>query len=327
MFCPKCGKQYPDTVTHCAECRVGLVTEPQGHEGAAPAIQDSVVKADSIHLGDQHHHQQTIVVGRTGDDPTARKDVTAEGEICPICGAVVEGADWFKCRKCERKYIHRAHQDRVTYWCSECMAKHHAPPPPPPPVPTPAPRPTAAPRLVPRTPAPRPRPPKPPTLPTPPDECFDVVLTDAAGKTVQLISVLSVQCGLDLATAKRRVDAAPGPVAEALPKHSAEWLCKALVTMGASAQVRAARKRRARRREAGPARGSGRFDVVLADGGHRVVQVINVLCKQCGLDLAGAKRVVDGGPAAVGRGLERGRAEKLAAALRIAGATVQVRQV
>ena len=67
---------------------------------------------------------------------------------------------------------------------------------------------------------------------------FDVVLTDAGEKRINVIKVVREVTGLGLKEAKDFVDALPKPVKEAIPKNEAEDIKKKLEEAGASAEVK-----------------------------------------------------------------------------------------
>ncbi len=67
------------------------------------------------------------------------------------------------------------------------------------------------------------------------------------------------------------------------------------------------------------------FDVVLASGGDKKVNVIKVVRAATGLGLKEAKAMVDGAPAAVKEGISKADAEALKKELEEAGATVEIK--
>ena len=67
------------------------------------------------------------------------------------------------------------------------------------------------------------------------------------------------------------------------------------------------------------------FDVVLTGAGDKTIQVLKVVRAATGLGLKEAKAVVDEAPKAVKEGVEREEADKLAAELKEAGASVEVK--
>ena len=67
---------------------------------------------------------------------------------------------------------------------------------------------------------------------------FDVVLTAAGDKKIQVIKVVRAATGLGLKEAKDVVDAAPGVVKEGLSKDDAEKLKAEFVEAGASVEVK-----------------------------------------------------------------------------------------
>jgi large subunit ribosomal protein L7/L12 len=69
-------------------------------------------------------------------------------------------------------------------------------------------------------------------------DSFDVVLTGAGDKKIQVIKVVRAATGLGLKEAKDLVDAAPGTVKEALAKDEAEKLKAELEEAGASVELK-----------------------------------------------------------------------------------------
>ena len=67
------------------------------------------------------------------------------------------------------------------------------------------------------------------------------------------------------------------------------------------------------------------FDVVLASAGEAKINVIKVVREITGLGLKEAKDLVDGAPKAVKEGVSKDDAEAMAAKLKEAGATVEVK--
>ena len=67
---------------------------------------------------------------------------------------------------------------------------------------------------------------------------FDVVLTGAGDKKIQVIKVVRAATGLGLKEAKDLVDGAPGNVKEALAKDEAEKLKAELEEAGASVELK-----------------------------------------------------------------------------------------
>ena len=77
--------------------------------------------------------------------------------------------------------------------------------------------------------------------------------------------------------------------------------------------------------EAAAAEEQTEFDVVLASFGSQKVPVIKVVREITGLGLKEAKDLVEGAPAAVKEGIEKGEAEEIQKKLEEAGATVEVK--
>jgi large subunit ribosomal protein L7/L12 len=67
---------------------------------------------------------------------------------------------------------------------------------------------------------------------------FDVVLTGAGDKKIQVIKVVRAATGLGLKEAKALVDEAPGPVKEGLEREEADKLTADLEEAGASVEVK-----------------------------------------------------------------------------------------
>src|SRR5881397_293063 len=69
---------------------------------------------------------------------------------------------------------------------------------------------------------------------------FNVILTEAGEKKIQVIKVVRELTGLGLKEAKDLVDGAPKPVKEAVAKADAEALLKQIVDAGGSAEIKSA---------------------------------------------------------------------------------------
>ena len=67
---------------------------------------------------------------------------------------------------------------------------------------------------------------------------FDVVLTSAGDKKIQVIKVVRAITGLGLKEAKDLVEAAPKPIKEGLPKAQAEEMKKKLAESGATVELK-----------------------------------------------------------------------------------------
>ena len=67
---------------------------------------------------------------------------------------------------------------------------------------------------------------------------FDVVLTGAGEKKIQVIKVVRELTGLGLKEAKDLVDGAPKPVKEAVPKAEAETIKKKLEEAGGTVELK-----------------------------------------------------------------------------------------
>ncbi|MEJ2698507.1 MAG: 50S ribosomal protein L7/L12, partial [Desulfuromonadales bacterium] len=69
-------------------------------------------------------------------------------------------------------------------------------------------------------------------------EDFDVVLTAAGDKKINVIKVVRAATGLGLKEAKDLVDGAPQVVKQAIPKAEAEELKKQLAEAGATVELK-----------------------------------------------------------------------------------------
>src|SRR6184192_1312916 len=67
---------------------------------------------------------------------------------------------------------------------------------------------------------------------------FDVVLTGAGDKKIQVIKVVRAVTGLGLKEAKDLVDGAPNPVKEGVPREEADSIKAQLEDAGASVEVK-----------------------------------------------------------------------------------------
>ena len=72
----------------------------------------------------------------------------------------------------------------------------------------------------------------------PEKEDFNVVLTSAGDKKIQVIKVVRELTGLGLKEAKDLVDGAPKPVKEAVPKAEAETIKKKLEEAGGTVELK-----------------------------------------------------------------------------------------
>jgi large subunit ribosomal protein L7/L12 len=69
-------------------------------------------------------------------------------------------------------------------------------------------------------------------------DSFDVVLTGAGDKKIQVIKVVRAATGLGLKEAKDLVDGAPGPIKEGIAKEEAEKLKAELEEAGAGVELK-----------------------------------------------------------------------------------------
>lgn len=76
---------------------------------------------------------------------------------------------------------------------------------------------------------------------------------------------------------------------------------------------------------AAPAEEKSTFDVILASGGDKKIQVIKVVRELTSLGLKEAKDLVESAPQPVKEGVQKDEAEKMKAALEEQGATVELK--
>ena len=67
---------------------------------------------------------------------------------------------------------------------------------------------------------------------------FDVVLTEAGAKKIQVLKVLREVTGLGLKEAKELVDSAPKPVKQGIKKEEAEEIKKKIEAEGAKVEIK-----------------------------------------------------------------------------------------
>jgi large subunit ribosomal protein L7/L12 len=67
------------------------------------------------------------------------------------------------------------------------------------------------------------------------------------------------------------------------------------------------------------------FDVVMSAHGDKKLEVVKVVRALTGMDLMGAKKLVDNPPATIKQGVSEDEAKKLKAELEAAGATVELK--
>ncbi len=151
---------------------------------------------------------------------------------------------------------------------------------------------------------------------------WQVVLEDAGAQPIAVIRAVREATGLGLKDAKELVDAAPVALprsfdieAASKARHQLEQ-AGARATFGMGAAGTAA--------EAADTTGGDTVDVMLRAPGDRVIEVIKVLRRVTGWDLAHAKAVVEQAPYAIMHRVRRHDAEEVRRALEAAGATVEL---
>ena len=171
-------------------------------------------------------------------------------------------------------------------------------------------------------------------------DSFDVVLTGAGDKKIQVIKVVRAITGLGLKEAKDLVDSAPGAVKEGAAKEEAESIKAQLEEAGASVELKKKIEDEWGITAAAPvavaAAGGGggapaeaeektAFDVVLTGAGQQKIQVIKVVRAITGLGLKEAKDLVDSAPNAVKEGVARDEADSIKTQFEEAGASVEIK--
>lgn len=105
MNCPVCNHPVPPGDQFCRKCGYKLP--------ASPAT--STFRAGAIDLSGG-----TLNIGAPTPPQVQPR--------CPICGKYNQPTDTFNCRNCGRDFICTVHQDRKTYFCSDCTAANGASP-------------------------------------------------------------------------------------------------------------------------------------------------------------------------------------------------------
>ena len=151
---------------------------------------------------------------------------------------------------------------------------------------------------------------------------WQVVLEDAGARPIEVLRVVREATGLGLRDAKELVDAAPAALPGAFDVEAASRLRHLLEQAGARASfgLPAAGAAVAAMADADP----DAVDVMLRASGDRVIEVIKVLRRVTGWDLAHAKAVVEQAPYAIMHRVRRADAEEVRRALEAAGATVEL---
>jgi len=139
---------------------------------------------------------------------------------------------------------------------------------------------------------------------------FDVILSAAGDKKVNVIKAVRELTGLGLKDAKGMVDGAPATVKEGVSKEDAEAAKETLEAAGG---------------DAGGAEAKTEFDVILSAAGDKKVNVIKAVRELTGLGLKEAKGLVDGAPSPIKEGVSKEDADAAKEALEAAGAVVEVK--
>ncbi|MBL9103227.1 MAG: ribosomal protein L7/L12 [Myxococcales bacterium] len=151
--------------------------------------------------------------------------------------------------------------------------------------------------------------------PEPTGERFDVVLTAAGWKKIDVIKAVRMITDYGLKEAKDLVESAPFTVKAGLTEDEAEAVRRRLIEVGASAELR---------RIAGSP-SPGEFAVFLESFGHHKIAVIKTVREHLGLGLKEAKDLVESAPTVLKEGLSHDEAAALQRGLVEAGATVEIR--
>lgn len=154
---------------------------------------------------------------------------------------------------------------------------------------------------------------------------WQVVLADAGTQPIAVIRAIREATGLGLKEAKELLEAAPTVLPATFDVEVASRTRRLLEQAGARATFGLAADGEAGE-AVGPAGASegDTVDVMLRAPGERVIEVIKVLRRVTGWDLAHAKAVVEQAPYAIMHRVRRHDAEEVRRALEAAGATVEL---
>ena len=141
---------------------------------------------------------------------------------------------------------------------------------------------------------------------------FDVILTAAGDKKIQVIKEVRSLTSLGLKEAKDLVDGAPKTVLEKVDKAAAPVAVAAPAAGGAGGEAEQPEEQ-------------DEFDVILEAAGDKKIQVIKEVRSLTSLGLKEAKDLVDGAPKTVLEKVNKEAAEKAKVALEGAGASVTVK--
>jgi ribosomal protein L7/L12 len=150
-------------------------------------------------------------------------------------------------------------------------------------------------------------------------ERFDVILTSAGDKRIEVIKHVRALTGLGLTEAKDLVDATPTPVIAGVAASKAQAAADSLAKAGADVRIATASATAPRSRPE-----PGRFDIVLTNAGEDRIQVIKLLRAETSLGVKQVKDLVDAAPSPVITGLAESDARAAADRLRQAGASVSI---
>ena len=152
-----------------------------------------------------------------------------------------------------------------------------------------------------------------------PDGVYNVVLIAAGDEPLNVLKTIRNESGLDLAGAKALVDNVPSVIAEQLTLEEAESLKALVETEGGTIELQETEK-------VAVEAITGSVNVVLTDSGAAKLNVVKTLRDERGLDLAGAKALVDTIPSVIAENITIEEAEALKAVLEAVGATVEIEQ-
>lgn len=150
---------------------------------------------------------------------------------------------------------------------------------------------------------------------------WQVTLAEVGSHPLAVIRAIREATGLGLKDAKDLVDAAPVALPGAFDVEAASRVRHQLEQAGARASFGMSSAGEAAEADAS---GGDTVDVMLRAPGERVIEVIKVLRRLTGWDLAHAKAVVEQAPYAIMHRVRRHDAEEVRRALEAAGASVEL---
>ncbi len=145
---------------------------------------------------------------------------------------------------------------------------------------------------------------------------FDVMLVDGGDRLLDVVKAVRDMTSLDLAKSKEIVETVPAKVLERVSKEAAEAARLELEAAGAAVEL------------VPLAEADGeltQYEVVLLDGGAKLLEVVKMIRDHTSLDLSASKEIVDNAPATVVDKASKEEAEALKAVLEEAGAIVEIK--